>query len=411
MRRSTLPTSIAALFALTLSGCGDGADPLALSPGEVARQMAEASAPSSLVTVSAGGVTQDVWPFTGWDFSGEQSDPMNLVFLGATDPRSIRAALMSLDADRNVPAFTGLPGGFGVLLAGLAQGCRWTDAYGATQVGYSGHGGWEGSAIQLECGTYGGIRYHLRLFRAGEWTLANAHFEILIPGTHDHQVLSFEAGEVFVMAELARGGFLLAPPGQTGPINVAPTYRTSGIRPEIYNGLPQEGPLVALRLVTGGPLSGSVSTPVPIPSNGSATILHVREAEVVPGTTVQEFTLQYGQFIPKPFCTTDGFAVLRVDGPIHLRKEVGVSSSGALTSQASAEAELSVMAINPATGEQRAMRAEVKHQALGNVLDRHTHATNSLLQTLHGDGRSQQLSTQLQVGPNDRTRFTRRERC
>jgi hypothetical protein len=409
MRRSTLPTSTAVLFALTLSGCGDGADPLALSPGEVSRQMAEASAPSSLVTVSAGGVTQDVWPFTGWDFSGEQSDPMNLVFLGATDPRSIRAALMSLDANRGVAPFTSSQEM--MLLAGLAQGCRWTDAYGATQVTYSGHGGWEGSAIQLECGTYGGIRYHLRLFQAGEWTLANAHFEILIPGTHDHEVLSFEAGEVFVTAELARGGFLLADPSQTGPINVAPTYKTSGIRPEVYNGLPQDGPLLALRLVTGGPLSGSVSAPVPVPSNGSATILHVRAAEVVPGTTMQEFTLQYGQFIPKPFCTTDGFAVLRVDGPIRLRKEVGVSSSGALTSQASAEAELSVIAINPATGEQRAMRAEVKHQALGNVLDRHTHATNSMLQTLHGDGRSQQLNAQLEVGPNDRARFTRRERC
>jgi hypothetical protein len=409
MRRSIRLTSTAALFALTLAGCGDGADPLALSPGEVSRQLAEASAPSSLVTVSAGGVTQEVWPFTGWDLSGEQSDPMNLVFVGATDPRSIRAALMSLDANRNVAPFTSSQEM--MLLAGLAQGCRWTDAYGATQVGYSGHGGWEGSAIQLECGTYGGIRYHLRLFQAGEWTLANAHFEMLIPGTHDHQVLSFEAGEVFVTAELARGGFLLARPVQTGSINLAPTYRTSGIRPEIYNGLPQEGPLVALRLVTGGPVTGSVSAPVPIPSNGSATILDVRAAEVVPGTTVQEFTLQYGQFIPKPFCTADGFAILRVDGPIRLRKEVGVSSSGALTSQASAEAELSVIAINPATGEQRAMRAEVKHQALGNVLDRHTHATNSMLQTLHGEDRSQQLNTQLQVGPNYRTRFTRRERC
>lgn len=67
------------------------------------------------------------------------------------------------------------------------------------QTAYDARAGWVGSAIQLQCGDYGPIRFHLRLFEAGDYTLANVHFELLIPNTTEHQVLSVELAEQLVV--------------------------------------------------------------------------------------------------------------------------------------------------------------------------------------------------------------------
>jgi hypothetical protein len=76
---------------------------------------------------------------------------------------------------------------------------------GANQTSYTEADGWSGSAIQLECGAYEALRFHLRLFRAGAWTLANAHFETIIPGNQEHQVPSWEQAQQFVTGDIIRG--------------------------------------------------------------------------------------------------------------------------------------------------------------------------------------------------------------
>ena len=88
--------------------------------------------------------------------------------------------------------------------------CTWEDAIGGHQGAYARETGWSGSAIQLQCGDYEGLRFHLRLFRAGERTIVNAHFETIIPATTEHQVLSWELAEQFAVGDLGRTGVLSA---------------------------------------------------------------------------------------------------------------------------------------------------------------------------------------------------------
>jgi hypothetical protein len=148
---------------------------------------------------------------------------------------------------------------------------------GGNQTTYSGEGGWSGSVIQLECGNFNSFRFHIRLFPAGEWTMANAHAEVVIPGTNHHEVLTWEAAEKFVMMEMARSGLLVASPAESGIINEAGSFGT--IRPLVYNGLPG-----ALRLLSGGPAE-NVTEPVPVRTDGKATILALRDAPPASGTT------------------------------------------------------------------------------------------------------------------------------
>jgi len=115
----------------------------------------EPAPPPGLVPVAEAGT---FWPYTGEDYSGTRIDPINLIFLGDADPRLIRQTLLGLDGDRsNSPL--------------AAFDCTWKDAIGRPQTGYSEEEGWQGSAIQLECGEYSTLRAHIRLFRQGNYTL------------------------------------------------------------------------------------------------------------------------------------------------------------------------------------------------------------------------------------------------
>lgn len=100
MQRAHALLAVSALSCGVLLGCDEPTAPTS-SPGTIA--LAEASsepAPSGLVSVVAGGVAREFWPFTGTSFNGAPQDPINLIFTGESDPRSIRAALLSLDGDR-----------------------------------------------------------------------------------------------------------------------------------------------------------------------------------------------------------------------------------------------------------------------------------------------------------------------
>jgi len=244
--------------------------------------------PTELVVIAVGEDNLEFWPYTGENFSGTPQDPINLIFYGKADPRDVMSALMSLDGDRTAFGFPDEP----------PFNDTWTDAIGDVQTGYSTTDGWTGGAIQLACGDYGPARFHIRLFRMGDWTVANAHFEILIEGTTDHQVISWEVAEQFVMADFMRSGLLdeSIPVIPTQQINQAP-FR--GIPAIIYNSLPD-----AIKYLAGGPM-GSVTEDVPILSDGHAVILNLAESvEWQEENWAQDFVIDFNQVIPKPFCTS-----------------------------------------------------------------------------------------------------------
>lgn len=297
--------------------------------------------PTGLVTV--GNLT--FWPYTGSSFAGEPVDPVNLIFRGQADPVRIRAALLALDGDRT--AF-GLPDAW-------PFNATWTDCIGGNvQTAYAqGPHGWGGSVVQLMLGAYEPIRFHLRLFRTGvpdgaggEWTLGGAHFEVLIPGTADHQVLSWEVAEQIVVADLVRSGLLggAEPAVPSGPINAAPSFRT--IMAAVYNGLPPE--LIAL---IGGP-QPPVAADVPLDSDGQATVLNLAaRAPLVPGTWTQSVDLQYGQVVPKPFCSTGPWDYLLVSGPITFNLTVRLDARGEYSYQSDYLGELTATPVDVTTGD------------------------------------------------------------
>src|SRR5690349_3420478 len=93
---------------LLIAACDDRRDVPAAPRVESSRvppaASAAARAPAPLVTVSLPGQTLTLWPFTGLGF-GEQSDPVNLIWIGRADPRALRAALLRLDGDRTALGF------------------------------------------------------------------------------------------------------------------------------------------------------------------------------------------------------------------------------------------------------------------------------------------------------------------
>jgi hypothetical protein len=291
--------------------------------------------PSPLETVQFGGQSLEFWPYTGSDFSGQGHDPVNLIFFGDADPRDIRAALLSLDGDRSAFDMPPMP----------PFNSTWDDAIGDVQVSYGAEEGWTGGVVQLACGDYAPLRFHLRLFKMGQWTVGNAHFEMIIPGTTDHQVLSWEIAEQFVIADFMRSGLLDpdVPMIPTQQINPSP-WRT--IPAVIYNEMPVE-----LRGLIGGPLN-DVEEDVPIATDGHAIILNlVDRAPRVVESRVQDFVVQFDQVIPKPFCASGPDDYVYVYGPVHLVQTTTLGDNGVYRSNFRAEGELTVTPINPLTGE------------------------------------------------------------
>jgi hypothetical protein len=292
-------------------------------------------APGPLVTVQAQGKSLNFWPYTGANVSGQPQDPINLIFFGKADPCDIRAALLALDGDRTALGFPAAP----------PFNATWDDAIGDVQTGYSEGGGWTGGAIQLACGDYGPVRFHLRLFRMGDWTVGNAHFELLIPGTTDHQVLSWEVAEQFVVTDFLRSGLLdpSAPVIPSGGIN-QPNFRE--IPAQIYNLLPVE-----LRGLIGGPL-GEVTSGVPIGSDGVAAVLNL--AGGVPWKAeqrAQSMTISFDQTVPKPFCSSGPYDYVYVSGDVTLTQTTILTPAGSFEMTFRAEGALQVQPVDPLTGQ------------------------------------------------------------
>jgi hypothetical protein len=173
------------ILAASTLACTESGPPSATEPAFARVPIADPPA-SELRTAGFGGSSLTLWPWTGSDFSATASDPVNLLFLGQSDPRLLRAALLMLDGDRT--AF-GLPNQF-------PFNCTWVDPIDPTpQTTWAEPDGWIGSTIQVECGDFNSIRFHIRLFDAGEWTIGASHLEVRIPGTPGHEIISWELAE------------------------------------------------------------------------------------------------------------------------------------------------------------------------------------------------------------------------
>lgn len=317
-------TSLLFLTAAVLAACGEST-----VSGPESRKATVPPPPATLTVIPVNGGTARIWSYVSDNLETPQ-DPINVIFTGKADPVAIRNALLGLDGDR--AAFPAV----------FPFNCTWSDAIGGLMEGYDESTGWSGGAVQLQCGTYGPLRFHLRLFKMGTFTAGNVHFEMVIPGTADHQVLSWELAEQLVTYDMARSGLLGAAPGSTGPINAAPFHRT--IPAIIYNGLPVE-----LRAMTGGPL-GDVTDDVGIATDGAATTFNL--AALAPSrapSTHQEFVLTYGQAIPKPFCSSGPADFVWIQGPITLRQDVTVTR-GELVQVFQAKGSLTVVPIDITTG-------------------------------------------------------------
>jgi hypothetical protein len=334
---ATLSSRVAALALIAaLAACSDHPQATLQEPHpdvRTARLATAAPAPLALITV--GGTTMQAFPYLVDDLTSTPRDPVNLVFAGQADPRAIRATLMALDGDRS-----------GSPLAPFD--CTWNDAVGGLQAAWSETAGWSGSAIQLECGTYGPIRFHLRLFDAGAVTLGGAHFEFLIPGTTDHQVVSWELAEQLVTYDLARAGVLGAAPGSTGPLNAAPSFRA--IPGFLYDLAVASDPAFGFLLGQLG-LVNLANGDKGIPTDGMATVLVLAgSAPLVTATATQDFEVPFGQLIPKPFCLEGAPSpYLYVSGPVRLTLSSRQGADGTFDQDMRAQGRLTLTPWNPMT--------------------------------------------------------------
>ncbi len=396
MKQRFLIGACAIVVAAAVGACDEAAAPEDSAAPALGKHDGGLPAPSPIVT--AAGV--DFWPFTGVDFTGNPQDPISLIFTGQSDPRALRAALLFLDGDRT---------GFGMPDV-FPFNCTWKDAIGGVQTGYGEPAGWVGSAIQLECGEDDPVRFHVRFFDLGDGTLGGAHFELLIPGTTDHQVISWELAEQLATVDFIRSGLLGAAPGQSGPINPAPSFRE--IPAVIYNGIPVE-----LRAAIGGPL-GDVTEPVPIGTDGSATILHLAGSRKGKADIArQELEIEFNQVIPKPFCESGPFDFLHVFGPVRLRQQVVFTPSGNFVSQFHANGHLELTPVNPLTEPPTPIgttyRANVNEHHKGIVTDNVSLASQFQLQIEippRGPFRGA-LIAHLNVGPGGSSHHSLEIRC
>ena len=300
------------LFVLLPSCSGDSCPSGPRSPGASLLAREDPGPPPGPVTIPLPGGDATFWPFTGRDFTGQGVDPVNVVLLGHADPVAVRDVLLALDGDRTAFGFPPVPPFDG----------PWVEAIGDVQTAW-GEAGWTGSVIQLQLGDYAPLRVHLRLFRvAPGLTLGAAHFEALIPGTTEHQVLSWEIAQAVVAADLARSGFLAALPGSTPPITPAPSWRD--IPAVIYNGLPPE--LVEL---IGGPPQ-PVSGPVSLVNDGVADVFTLAPgAPVAHAPLEQTREIPFDQVVPKPLCSDGPYDYVHVSGLVTLHRRGEVDAGGA----------------------------------------------------------------------------------
>lgn len=400
-----LCASSALLILAVLSACTGDTPTTVLTADEeslLALAVESPQAPADLATVSIGGSDVVFWPYTGSSFDGVPVDPINVIFVGQADPVQIRSALLALDGDRTA---YGLP-------ATYPFNATWSEAIGNVQTAYSELGGWTGSVIQLQIGVYDPVRAHLRLFRAGTVdgqvvTLGGAHFEALITGTTDHQVLSWEIPEYMVAVDMVRSGLLGAAPESTGVINAAPSYRE--IPDVIFNLLPDDLKI----LITGS--SDPVAAPVPLVSDGMATVLTVAgTAPPVTGDLVQTLSIPFYQVIPRPFCSRGPADWVGVVGRVDFDRTGTVDAEGNYDYESHYQGHLDVtpldVAVNPPAVSGEPFKAVV-HGNQSGFMYGDAFKVQALDKRIATGPGAEMLQTILRVASEGRSAYGERSKC
>jgi hypothetical protein len=280
--------------------------------------------PAGVVTIDAGGEQLALWPFITTNYRPDaagKSDPVNLVFLN-TDPRAIRQELLRLDGSR--PQWSFLPRG--------ANGCTWMDAMGYEQAAYLEPEGWVGDEVQLACATPDSplgreYRFHVRLFRSGPHTIGGAHFEINVPGTAEHEVLSWELARDFVTDEIARlePGAVREETSVFGPTGSFRTVRG------LVNGYVWQtnypGNLAFLgALGLPPPTAGFPAVPIPVSGRAAVFAPAFKYVPVKSDITLTDSRSYFVANTPKPFC--DGAPIQITGGPLTFTLRVQTNPSG-----------------------------------------------------------------------------------
>ncbi|MEN8007363.1 MAG: hypothetical protein ABFS42_10135 [Candidatus Krumholzibacteriota bacterium] len=362
--------------------------------------------PADLADIDCFGSPLTCWPYTGAKLDGVPMDPVNLIFTGFADPVQIRAALLGLDGDRSV---LGLEDAYPFNQV-------WKDALGGgVQSNYEAEGGWRGSVIQLTLGDYDPVRFHLRLFRTGAVsadgspiTIGAAHFEVLIPGTTDHQVLSWDAAKDIVVGDMTRTGLVnpvtdLMP---SGPITPTPTFRY--IIPAVYNGLPPE-----LLAIVGGP-PPPVDDPVGIPTDGQAMIVHLAgPATVTMGETGSAATIEFGQFVPRPYCSSGPYDWLWIEGPVDFYNTAMVDEFGQFSYQGGYTGNIIAVPVDIGTGQPVGppFSAEVNGNQHGFMTMTGARVRAQDKKITFEDGAPQREHVQIMIGENGADKFRAQYKC
>jgi hypothetical protein len=398
---------LAAVAALAACDSGASTQPEAIEPpgGRTTEP-----APSGVITTTVAGLTGPVslYPYTRTEFAaGDDFDPVNLVFVGFADPRSIRAVLLGLDGGRTAALGASMPG----YPAVAPFNCRWHDAIGDMQTAYGGDDGWVGSVVQLACGDFGPVRFHLRLFRLGGFTVANAHFEMLIPGTADHQVLSWERAEAFVSYDLLRSG--AADPASVAVTDVINTETHRTILKDLWNGLVASGDGQALLAFVRPDLASpapAVEQDEPIRNgDGRATVIRLTARQpLVAGTYLETVPIDYDQDIPRPFCPAVP-RFMHVSGHLDLVKRITIDAHGKYRSDFSTSGTLSARDL--ATGVEYSARIADHQESTMSDDEQTALATVERRELPAGQAPNGYLFTRLQVGPAGLTQFERQEEC
>jgi hypothetical protein len=348
-------------------------------------------APGGLVSIGA----LEVWPWTGRDLEGSIADPLNVLFTGEADIVSLRAALMSLDGNRTAFGFP----------AAAPFDCTWKDAHGGMQTVYTSGAGWVGNAVQLECGNYAPLRFHIRFFDAGDAVAAAVHLDLLIPGTPEHQVISWELPEQLVMVDLLRSGLLAAPPSFAV---VSPAGGVQAIPKVIYDGIPDP-----LKVAVGFPPGPTAQPAVPVPSDGVATLLDIgTRAPVSAGVAEYDLVVPFDQVIPRPFCSQGPTDFVLVQGSVGLGVRTSVSDTGELETHNTLRGDLQVTPIDITTGQPSGQTFPAQISAMDNTGVEPTGTrVNALVQRKALPPGVGFLSAHLLTGPNGSARFTTSEKC
>jgi hypothetical protein len=315
---------------------------LALAPDLVGAG-SQAPKPPDTTVVTLGPRSMELWPYTGTDFTGTPSDPVNLFFVN-TDPRALRQALLALDDDRPQIAPVPLP----------IDRCTWIDGMGSEQTAWGEVDRWVGGEVQLVCTLPGHplgdtFRFHVRLFRQGRDTVGAAHFEIRIPGTGEHQVLSWDFARDFVAAEMERVRPVVR--SEIIPLISPGTFRS--VNGLLYGQLVRDPGLAGLLAFLG--IDAAVADPEGnplIPTSGDAVAFaphlghRVREDRSRASTTIE-----YDVTTPRPFCASGPYDFVHLSGSVQFDQKVSVDRSGEYRRRYDIAGDLTVIPVNPLTGE------------------------------------------------------------